>query len=374
MAKVEHEYVGDTNILDDLLLFRLPLDQLPGQDKFSKAVLKQSTVIDLVTSELLGVPPGTYITADTDWGDGCRSDVVYIPRLGIQKTLPPILVEIQATVNESFMQRMIRYCQNVLQVHDSYPLALVICIDKVTPSTLIEKFQYADDTKPWLSSLQSCDFWAKSCSLVSKSTLSRVDPDCDDLMPLQALSSFLIEQSPTLHGHSHPNNPIIRQLYTLAMKAVKSQHEHESDFGDVIDILCSNNQRLLEKASASLIGVSGTSKARHLIHRAIEFNTSVKRKYELVDSDSSLEPVPTLTFGQKSNNSSGNNNNNNNNNNSNNNSKKETNMEFIMEFKKNLIGRMNWNRCLKTGHEQNLLHGFRNAESLRSFYNRNRTK
>ncbi|CAO3600870.1 unnamed protein product [Absidia cylindrospora] len=289
-------------------------------------------------------------------GDGCRSDVVYIPRLGIQKTLPPILVEIQATVNESFMQRMIRYCQNVIQVHESYPLALVICIDKVSPSTLMEKFEYVDDAKPWLSSLHSCDFWAKSCSLVSNSTLSRVDSD-RDLVPLQALSSFLIEQSPTLLGHSHSDNPTIRQLYTIAMKAVKFQHEHESDFGDVIDILCSNNQRLLEKASTSLIGISGTSKARHLIDRAIDFNKSVKRKYELVDSDSSLEPVPTLSFGQKSNNS-----------------KKESNMAFIMEYKKNLRGRMNWKHCLKTGQERDLLNGFVNSESLRTFYNKNKTK
>ncbi|KAI8378126.1 hypothetical protein EDC96DRAFT_435309 [Choanephora cucurbitarum] len=51
--------------------------------------------------------------------------------------------------------------------------------------------------KPWMSSLLATDFWAQGCFIVSKLTLSSIAPS-DQLTPLQALSSFLTEASPTL--------------------------------------------------------------------------------------------------------------------------------------------------------------------------------
>jgi len=73
------------------------------------------------------------------------------------------------------MQRLIQYCQSVVQLYKSYPLVLVFCIDKVSPSTLITKFKPVD-VKPWMHSIVCCDFWAKSCYLVSQSTLLSCGP------------------------------------------------------------------------------------------------------------------------------------------------------------------------------------------------------
>ena len=39
-------------VIDDLLTFKLPADQLPGMDQLSKSILKTSTVIDIITSEI----------------------------------------------------------------------------------------------------------------------------------------------------------------------------------------------------------------------------------------------------------------------------------------------------------------------------------
>ncbi|KAI9009012.1 hypothetical protein CLU79DRAFT_775674 [Phycomyces nitens] len=51
-----------------------------------------------------------------------------------------------------------------------------------------------------MSSLLATDFWAQSCFIMSKLTLSSIAPS-DQLTPQQALSSFLTETSPTLYGH-----------------------------------------------------------------------------------------------------------------------------------------------------------------------------
>jgi hypothetical protein len=64
-----------------------------------------------------------------------------------------------------------------------------------------------------------------------------------------------------------------------------------------VNTICDNNQKMLEKAGAALFGVSGSSKAKSIIERALLFNATAKRKYgETVnsDSDSSLEPLPKL--------------------------------------------------------------------------------
>ncbi|KAI9489847.1 hypothetical protein BDB00DRAFT_769882, partial [Zychaea mexicana] len=122
----------------------LPPDQLPGADLLSKAILKTSTAIDIITSDLLNVPKGTYTTATTEWDNGSRSDILYVPCLGIQNSLPPILIEVQAIVNEASMERLFKYSQNAKQVYKSYPLVMVFCIDKLSPLTFITKFTPVD--------------------------------------------------------------------------------------------------------------------------------------------------------------------------------------------------------------------------------------
>ncbi|CAO3695429.1 hypothetical protein G6F70_008979 [Rhizopus microsporus] len=95
-------------VIDALLSFKLPPDQLPGTDQLSKSILKTSTAIDIITSNLLDVPKGTYTIAGTEWANGSRSDILYVPYLGIQNSLPPILIEVQSIVNVTFMERLVK--------------------------------------------------------------------------------------------------------------------------------------------------------------------------------------------------------------------------------------------------------------------------
>lgn len=334
----------------DLLTFRLPNNKLPGKDQISKQLLKTQSVIDLITEDLLGVPKGTYGSAGTEWVDCTRSDVLYTPGQGIQHSLPPILIEIQSTCNEDFMTRLLQYSVKAKQLYGAYPMVLIFCIDKLSPATFISKFKPIAE-KPWMYALQSTEFWAKCCYIVSKTTISDTEPDTS-ASHLFALSTFLIEKSATLYGHSNPDHPTIQLLYRLAKKNIEVDIENEQNLVHVVDVICSNNEKLLRKVDDALLAVPETSKAKRLINRALEFNGSAKRKYVVTeDSDSSLEPLPRKIQGTKMEDSS-----------------KQADVEFISSYRKKLVGKMNWKDCLRQAHEQNRCKRFSTDNAIRSFY------
>jgi hypothetical protein len=228
---------------------------------------------------------------------------------------------------------------------------MVFCIDKLSPLTLITKFIPVDG-KPWMQRIMYCDFWAKSCYLVSKPSLS-----CEEVYAnvssLQALSMFLIEQSPTLYGHSHPEHSTVRTLYRLAMECTEFETQQREDLVPVVDVICTNNEKLWHKVGASLVNVPGTLEAKKIVSRALEFNCSAKRKYlDVEDTGSSLEPLPSCSHKKTTVEDSG----------------KHDDLEFIISFRKNLIDRMNWVRCLELAHEKNLCKRFSTAKSIRFFY------
>lgn len=316
-------------------------------------MLKTQSVIDMIAMDLLKVPNGTYTFADTEWRDG-RSDVLYTPRLGIQKSLPPILIEIQKIVNESFMQRLVHYGHNIFQIYHSYPIVLIFCIDRVTPSSLMMKFEEHENNK-WLFAIKCSDFWAKYVYLVSRYTLINIDNDAG-LTPLQALSTFFIQQSPTIYGHSHTEDATVQKLYIIAKKISEEHSEIESNYIDTVNVICSNNEKILDKVRKALNGIPNILKAKNLIHRGKEYNNSIKRKYSSAsDSDSSFESLPKLRLTSTSISEQS--------------TSKDDEYQFIINFKEKKIGKMNWEFCLKEAQKKDLCTRFSSGASLRAFFN-----
>ncbi|KAI9029695.1 hypothetical protein CLU79DRAFT_735533 [Phycomyces nitens] len=183
----------------------------------------------------------TYTIAITEWDNGSCSDILHVPRLDIQNSLPPILIEVQSIMTEAFMGRLLKYSQSAKRLYKSYPLVMVFCIDRLSPLTIITKFIPVDG-KPWMHRILCSDFWAKNCYLLSKASL--LCEDDANVSSLQALSMFLIEQSPTLYGHSHPEHPTVRTLYRLAMECTTFETGQSEDLVHVADVICTNNERL----------------------------------------------------------------------------------------------------------------------------------
>ncbi|CEP08888.1 hypothetical protein [Parasitella parasitica] len=79
MTTTEKNNQYEYEMTNDLLTFKLPPDQLPRMDTISKSILKTSNVINIITLDLLNVPKGTYTTAKTEWDNGSRSDILFVP-------------------------------------------------------------------------------------------------------------------------------------------------------------------------------------------------------------------------------------------------------------------------------------------------------
>ena len=80
---------------------------------------------------------------------------------------------------------------------------------------------------------------------------------------------FLIEQSPTLYGHSHPEHSTVRTLYRLAMECTEVESHQREDLVRVVDVICTNNEKLWNKVGASLVNVPGTLEAKKIVSRAL---------------------------------------------------------------------------------------------------------
>lgn len=225
---------------------------------------------------------------------------------------------------------------------------LIFCVDKVTPQTLQEQFKPTTD-KPCLSSFP-CVMLATKCYLVS----NKMPIDLDTLLdPLYAISLFLSQQQPSLFRHSHPEDATVQLLYKIAKDASIEDSNYESNFIDTINVICSTNQSILERAKNAIKCMPDSKKANRIIDRGLKYNLKVKRKFVVMDtdSDSSLEipdRVPLSSIVAESSTTN------------------EKEAAFVKEYRKNLVGRMNWNKCLAEGQSKSLFKRYSTGSSLRA--------
>ena len=97
-------------------------------------------MVDLIVNSLLNIPAGTYGVVSSEWLNNTRSDTLYESKLDIQKSLHPVLIEVQATVDEKFMIRLMQYAIKVTERYDSKPVVLIFCVGKISPKSLSAQF------------------------------------------------------------------------------------------------------------------------------------------------------------------------------------------------------------------------------------------
>ncbi|KAI7894556.1 uncharacterized protein EV154DRAFT_414891, partial [Mucor mucedo] len=251
-----------------------------------------------------------------EWNDGTRSDMVLEPKSG-HSNLPPIILEIQHTVNLAFMKRAVTYCIQATNRYDIDPIILIICVDKLyqdihqhmKPSTLPGVFSYF--SQPWAqkcyliskesiknnmtipldpmvalgafltsnsTSLSNHHFkddppWAQKCYLISKESIK--DNMTIPLDPMVALGAFFTSNSTTLSNHHFKDDPTIQYLYTSSL----FQHQVETVNQDtpfkLMDLQIMEYDRLKTLASSLKEPVF-----EEAVNEAKSRTLSIKRKYE----------------------------------------------------------------------------------------------
>ncbi|KAG0164952.1 hypothetical protein DFQ29_001895, partial [Apophysomyces sp. BC1021] len=337
--------------VDNLLTQTLPSEYIPGGDRLSRMILKNQKVVDLVSHDLMDTPSGSYMTADADW-NGTRSDVLYMPAKVSLNSLPPLLIEVQNTIDAPFLQRLISYSLNVVKVYKTLPIILVIGIHKISPSSILLDFNSSSDDKPWLFTIP-CTIWAKHCYLVSKETIGDQNRDTT-VNPLLALSLFLTEQQPSLYLHTHPHDPTIIQLYQIAFSLVSPDHTYEENYVTSAETICNTNEKLFKRAFDKISAGMDVDKIKRICERGIEYNREIK--YRLQDDETSSQELDfphRLPLGPSSKKKSLKH------------AMSDQDFKFAQDFKNKSMGQMNWKMCLQVGQNRGLLTNYASSESLR---------
>lgn len=124
-----------------------------------------------------------YFIGNCEWKDGTRSDMVLEPKNALSD-LPPLIMEVQHTINKAFMKRAVNYCLQASTIYHNDPIILIICVEKLNQDThkhvklskIPGVFSYFSQT------------WAEHCYIISEESIK--DNLSTPLNPLVALGSF----------------------------------------------------------------------------------------------------------------------------------------------------------------------------------------
>ncbi|KAI9490306.1 hypothetical protein BDB00DRAFT_769137 [Zychaea mexicana] len=153
----------------ELHSFLLPHKHRPGTDLMSKHVLLDPTVMGIVIDTVVSPEAKKqYSPWPTEWVDGNRSDVLYIPNTHNDE-LHPIIVEVQHTVNNDFILRLMSYAISAYREHNKRPL-IVITFAVSSIKYEVTKKTIRNKRHPFLLQYPSQP-WAHRCYLIDNHSI-----------------------------------------------------------------------------------------------------------------------------------------------------------------------------------------------------------
>lgn len=338
----------------------MPRDYIPGTDRISKIVAKNQFTIDLITTSLLNVPAGTYITGDSMFVDGTECDILYMPRSADLANLSPVVVEIQHTVTREFMCRAVQYCLNVYKRFHVFPILFIVCTSKTESKALGDLFKPIQN-KSYLLETPCCHF-ATSCFMLTRQS---IDPfidnrDINALDPLVAFAHFLTSGQQSIISIDRWDDPTVTKLYLVAMEMVKNDRETEDDKVEALRTICQATQNQFEKILSTVL--DNPNRAQRYADAGRHYSASLKRKYDTMKQGSSNTPPEATTPMELPKDFDGAS--------CSTNSKNENLIAFVNTWKQNNNGRMNWSSCWEEGKKKGLFTEYSNSHSLKNIYHK----
>lgn len=108
------------------------------------------------------IPANSYTVGPIEWADGSRSGVVYTSQT---KSLPPILIETQYNIDQTFILRLINYSSNAFYRYKMLPIVLVNATKSISSAAFKTEFT-PSECELFLET--SCKFWAKRCVVMTQ--------------------------------------------------------------------------------------------------------------------------------------------------------------------------------------------------------------
>lgn len=182
--------------------------------------MNDKTVKNIIVHELLGsnISNNLYNSASTEWSDGTKSNVLYVPT-EVSNDRPPILIEIQNRVDQAFMIRLIQYCTRAFERFKVLPVVLVFVVKMFSSKEFEKKFVPKVNT-PYLLET-SCEFWAREANFISLESIeNHIKVGMNQLV---ALAYFTTCQSPSLSSLEYAGDSTVRFLYSICKANMKKK-------------------------------------------------------------------------------------------------------------------------------------------------------
>ncbi|KAI9033847.1 hypothetical protein CLU79DRAFT_882952 [Phycomyces nitens] len=206
-------------------------------------------------------------------GRHTQSDVVYAPR---DESLghPPIIVEVQHSVNFAFINRSIRYCTLAYQRFKTLPVLVIFCINGTSgiPDKLL-----GSSSVPGAMDV-SCDLWAKNCHLINNSSVKKWIGEALD--PFAALSLLLVDQETCLLESKGWKDPTMVRLFEILEQLFAKSLDRESQLLDALKSVCEANIKVYEEILSTSGRLSSSSAIDQHAKQGIEKMRSVKRQFQ----------------------------------------------------------------------------------------------
>lgn len=95
--------------------------------------------------------------------------ILYIPKAAATEVLSPVVAEARNTADRTFIHRIMKYCNHVIEKYHVEPIVLTICVNRIRECG---GDLFADTAKaPFLSELPS-EFWAQEHLFINKHIIS----------------------------------------------------------------------------------------------------------------------------------------------------------------------------------------------------------
>ncbi|KAI7854958.1 hypothetical protein BDC45DRAFT_535087 [Circinella umbellata] len=335
----------------------------------SKRILENKEVMNIVLAGVVGDhAKDQYVQQGREWLDGKRTNILYIP-VKPSSDMPPVIVEVQNTVDNSFIRRLQQYCSHVYnQQGDIDPVVLTLCVETVR-TELANDFENSE-VASFLKVLPS-KYWAKNHFILAPITIQAElnDPN-KQLHPLVALQYVFQKQACSLQSLEFQHDPTVKFLYSLAKDALDHQVSQHQETVDVLVDVCTETKNQFKRILDALDEDSegGYKRARAYASAGVLYSETCSQKYKIQSSeDTSMPEPPELPEGVKA--STG----------------REpiqvlraiepeqvkSDMQFIDEFVEDWLkthNRISWAECFSEGKKQGYLQNYRNKDSLKSTY------
>ena len=288
-----------------------------------------------------------------------------------QQSLPPIIVEIQNVVNDSFVLRLNEYCLNANDEYGRKPVSIVFSI-KNTTKTIFKESSIRTSTS-FARTLPSYP-WAKECILLDADTIKEHINE-KPLHPLVALTIFFTQQKQNIRDCIRNDDVTIQNLYAIAKNLyetkISSLNLLSKDFNSVYLESRNHMSQALELLKDNN-NIENNKRAVTVLQEGIKIVDEYAKRHKSQHgeasspSSSSSSPSPSPTTSVTTSNTSP--------------LQQQQqqqqpsqsqNIDFIVTYMGQINGRrMDWKDCHSEGVKQGLFNDYQDGNSLKSMYYR----